>query len=90
MLLNATHTDHRYHSLTGLARRERQAWERVDSLIATKRPGDYAAAVTLLVDLRDISCRNRHDAAFAQRLGTIKARHTKKPALVARLAKAGL
>lgn len=76
--------------LTGLARRERQAWERVDGLIGTKRPGDYAAAVTLLVDLRDISGRNRRDAAFAQRLATIRARHAKKPALLARLAKAGL
>jgi hypothetical protein len=76
--------------LTGMAKRERQAWERVDGLIGTKRPGDYAAAVTLLVDLRDINGRNRRDAAFAQRLATIRARHAKKPALLARLAKAGL
>lgn len=76
--------------LTGLARRERQAWERVDALIGTKRPGDYAAAVTLLVDLRDIGGRNRRDARFAQRLATIRARHAKKPALLARLVKAGL
>ena len=65
--------------LTGLARRERQAWERVDGLIGTKRPGDYAAAVTLLVDLRDMSGLNRRDAAFAQRLATIRSRHAKKP-----------
>lgn len=76
--------------LTGLAKRERQAWERVDGLIGTKRRADYAAAVTLLVDLRDITDRNRRDAAFAQRLATIRARHAKKPALLARLAKAGL
>ena len=76
--------------LTGLARRERQAWERVDGLIGTKRPGDYAAAVILLVDLCDISGRNSRDATFAQRLATIRARHAKKPALLARLAKAGL
>ena len=76
--------------LTGFARRERQAWERVDALIGTKRPGDYAAAVTLLVDLRDIGDRNRHDDTFAQRLAAIRARHAKKPALLAGLAKAGL
>ena len=63
---------------------------RVDSLIGTKRPGDYAAAVTLLVNLRDISDRNRRDTTFAQRLATIRARHPKKAALLARLAKAGL
>jgi len=73
-----------------LARRERQAWERVDGLIGTKRPGDYAAAVTLLLDLRDISGRNKRDATFAQRLATIRTRHAKKAALLARLAKAGL
>lgn len=80
----------RERHLTRLARQERQAWERVDGLIGTKRPGDYAAAVTLLVDLRDISVRNKRDAAFAQRLATIKARRANKPALLARLAKAGL
>jgi len=29
----------------------------VDAPIATKRPGDYAAAVALLKDLRDVSAR---------------------------------
>ena len=32
----------------GLAKRERRAWGRIDALIATKRPRDYDAAVTLL------------------------------------------
>lgn len=76
--------------LTGLANRERQAWERVEGLVGTKRPGDYAAAVTLLVDLRDVSGGNRRDAAFAQRLATFRARHATKPALLARLTKSGL
>jgi len=76
--------------LTGLAKRERQAWERVDSLIGAKRPGEYAAAATLLVDLRDINGRNRRAAAFVQRPATIRTWHAKKPALLARLAKAGL
>jgi hypothetical protein len=76
--------------LTGLAKRERHAWERVDGLIGTKHPGDYGAAVTLLVDLRDIAGRNRRNAVFAQRLATIRAGHAEKPALLARIAKAGL
>lgn len=49
--------------LTDVAGRERQAWNRVDGLIGTKRPGDCASAVTLLVDLRDISARNMRAAA---------------------------
>ena len=38
--------------LAGLAKRIPQAWQRIDALIATKRPRDYDAAVTLLSDLR--------------------------------------
>jgi hypothetical protein len=37
------------------------------------------------VDLRDIGDRNGHVGTFAQRLATIRARHAKTPALLARL-----
>ena len=76
--------------LTGLAKRERQTWQRVEALIRSKRPADYAAAATLLVDLRDVSGRKGRDAAFTQRVGVLRAAHAKKPSLLARLAKAGL
>jgi hypothetical protein len=76
--------------LTGLAKRERQAWQRVDALIASRRPADYTAAVALLVDLRDASGRKGRDAAFTQRIGVLREAHAKKPGLLARLAKAGL
>ena len=49
---------------------------------SARSPGDYAAAVTLLVNLRDTT--------FARRLATISARQAKKPALLAGLANAGL
>jgi hypothetical protein len=73
-----------------LAKRERQAWQRVDALIRSKRPADYADAVKLLVDLRDVSGRKGRDAAFAQRMGVLRETHAKKPSLLARLAKADL
>ena len=76
--------------LTGLAKRERQAWQRVDALVGTKRPADYAAALELLVDLRDVSGRTGRGAAFGQRIAVLREAHAKKPSLLARLGKAGL
>ena len=76
--------------MTGLARRERQTWQRVDALIGTTRPVDYDAAVTLLADLRDVSRRKRRAAEFTQRIGALRDTHAKKPSLLSRLSKAGL
>jgi hypothetical protein len=75
--------------LNGLAKRERQAWQRVDTLIGERRPADYAAAVALLVDLRDVSGRNGRGTAFAQRIRSLRRLHAKKPSLLLRLRKAG-
>jgi hypothetical protein len=76
--------------LTGLAKRERQAWQRVDALVGTKRPADYAAAVELLVDLRDVSGRTGRNAVFGQCIAALRKAHAKKPSLLARLRKVGL
>jgi hypothetical protein len=76
--------------LTGLAKRERQAWQRIDALVGTKRPADYAAAVELLVDLRDVSGRTGRGAAFGRRIAALRQAHAKKPSLLARLRKVGL
>jgi hypothetical protein len=75
--------------LNGLAKRERQAWQRVGGLIGAGRPADYAAAVALLVDLRDVSGKGR-GTAFAQRIHELRRVHAKKPSLLLRLRKAGL
>ena len=76
--------------LTGLAKRERRAWQRVVALVGTKRPADYAAAVELLMDLRDVSERTGRGAAFGRRIAALREAHPKKPSLLARLRKAGL
>lgn len=76
--------------LIDLAKRERQAWQRVDALVGTKRPADYAAAVELLVDLRDVSGRTGRGAAFGQRIDVLREALAKKPSLLARFRKAGL
>lgn len=73
--------------LTDLAKREHQAWRRVDTFISTKRPRDYTAAVTMLLDLRDVSGRKGRGVAFAQRIRALRLAHAKKPSLLLRLRK---
>lgn len=73
--------------LTDLANREHHAWQRVDALIGTKRPGDYDGAVSLLVDLRDVNEQKGRAAKFAQRIGALREAHAKKPSLLARFSK---
>jgi hypothetical protein len=76
--------------LASLAKRERQAWQRVDTLIGTKRPSDYDAAVTLLSDLRDVSGQKGRAGQFVQRISDLRQAHATKPSLLARLKDAGL
>ena len=76
--------------LTDLAKREQQAWQRVDALIDTKRPRDYDAAMQLLSDLRDMSGRKGRETAFTRRIAVPREAHAKKSTLLTRLTKAGL
>jgi hypothetical protein len=76
--------------LIDLGKRERQAWQRVDALIGTRRPADYAAAAELLVDLRDVSERKGRDAEFTERIRGLREAHATKPSLLGRLRRARL
>ena len=76
--------------LSLLAKRQADAWRRVETLIASKRPTEYDAAVTLLQDLREIGERKGRGVEVAQRLRALRDAHAKKPSLFARLRKAGL
>lgn len=80
----------RAERLAHLAAHEAEAWQRVDALIATKRPADYDEAVRLLVDLRDLHAQSGRSAAFATRLGELREQHARKPSFVQRLDRAGL
>jgi hypothetical protein len=76
--------------LSLLAKRQADAWRRVETLIASKRPTEYDAAVTLLQDLREIGERKGRGLEIARRLRALRDAHAKKPSLLARLRKAGL
>jgi hypothetical protein len=66
------------------------AWQRVNDLIATKKPREYDAAVQLMVDLRDLGERDGTTAVFRQRLAELRTVHARKPSLLERLDLAGL
>jgi len=75
----------RQKHLDALAKREAQAWEEIDALIATHQPKKYDEAVQLLRDLRDLAEREgRIDSALA-RLMVMRETHSNKPSLLRRL-----
>ena len=80
----------RQRHLDTLAVDQPTAWQRVDELIATKKPREYDTAVQLLIDLRDLGERDGDTAGFRQRLAELRTVHARKPSLLERLDLAGL
>ncbi len=76
--------------LNRLAEEGDAAWSRVDELIATRKPADYDAAVTLLTDLRALAERKNLDDAFASRITALRQTHARKPSLIERFNRAGI
>ena len=76
--------------LDRLAMNELEAWRRVEALIDTKRPPEYDQAVTLLVDLRDMSARTGRTGAYTERLHDLRGLHARKPSLMERFDRAKL
>jgi hypothetical protein len=80
----------RQRHLDALAVDRPAAWQRVDDLIATKRPREYETAVQLLCDLRGLVERDGDIATFRRRLAVLRTVHARKPSLLERLERAGL
>lgn len=80
----------REQRLNALAGRQEQEWQRVASMIETKRPKEYDAAVVLLSDLKALADRDGDAEAFRQRMRLLRERHARKPSLLDRLDRAGL
>ncbi|MEC3978736.1 hypothetical protein [Amycolatopsis sp. H20-H5] len=76
--------------LDKLAKDEDTAWSRVDTLLATRKPADYDAAVTLLTDLQALAEREDHDDAFTSRTLALRQAHARKPSLIERFNRAGI
>lgn len=75
--------------LDTLVGREAKLWSKVEDLVATKRPKEYAQSIEILIDLRDLAARTE-DVDFQLRLETLRQSHDRKPAFIERLRKAGL
>jgi hypothetical protein len=76
--------------LDKLARREAEAWRKIDALIATRQPGRYDEAVTLLKDLWDMGRHQGRAAGIERRIRRLQDKHAGKPSLLDRLRRAGL
>lgn len=66
------------------------AWSHVDALIATRKPAEYDAAVTLLDELRALAQRDGHSDAFTTRANALRQTHARKPSLIDRLNRASI
>ncbi|HEX5345712.1 MAG TPA: hypothetical protein VFW64_01195 [Pseudonocardiaceae bacterium] len=80
----------REQQLDELARTEDAAWSRVDAMIATRKPAEYDAAITLLTDLHALAERDGRPHTFTQRSMALRQTHTRKPSLIERLNRAGI
>lgn len=66
------------------------AWSRVETMIATKKPAEYDAAVALLTDLQALAERDDHYDTFTSRTIALRRTHARKPSLIERLNRAGI
>ena len=76
--------------LDALAGEGEQAWQRVHTLIDTKKTREYDTAVELLGELRDLSERDGDPDTFNKRLHLLRQQYAGRPGLLQRLDHAGL
>lgn len=75
--------------LQKLTGREPELWKQIETLVATKRPKDYDAAIVILVDLRELAERRHGGAEFSASLARFRQAHARKQSLSDRMARAG-
>jgi len=76
--------------LNDLDKQQETIWEKIASLILTKKPNYYDEAVQLLVDLRDLGKKNKTTIEFNTKLLEVRKKHSRKPGLMSRIDSAGL
>jgi hypothetical protein len=73
-----------------LARDETAAWSRVEAVIATRKPAEYDAVVTLLIDLQALAERDGYCDTFTLRTTALRQTPARKPSLIERLDRVGI
>lgn len=80
----------RIAELEALARREKEVWQEVDTLIRESKAKSYDQAVPLLLKLRDLAIHQRQEAAFQDRLDQLWELYRRRHGLLRRLRQANL
>lgn len=78
----------RERRLDTLAAEGDAAWSRVEAMIATRKPAEYDAAVTLVTDLQALAEREDRYDTFTIRTIALRQTHARKPSLIERLNRA--
>ena len=71
--------------LDAVRQRGANAWRDVEAEIARRNAAAYDRAATLLADLKTVAAEEGTQDAYARRLDDLRARHARKPKLLARL-----
>lgn len=80
----------RERRLDKLADTQDLAWSRVEAMIATRKPAEYDAAITLLRDLQALAEREDRYDRFTERSVALRQTHARIRALIERLDRNGL
>ncbi len=80
----------RQQRLAQLRGRGDAVWDAIETMAASKKPGEYDRAVALLVDLQALAAGDGTAEAFDRRVAQLRQRHERKPSLMGRLDAAGL
>jgi hypothetical protein len=58
--------------------------------IQTRQPKGYNQAIQLLIDLRDLAIRKKHEAVFQAKIENLRVKHAAKVSFLQRLERANL
>lgn len=77
-------------AITGLAGREEEIMQQVDSLVSSKRQTNHEQAIQLLVDFKELAARNKQMEMFVIKIEKLNQKHRRKYNFIQRLVKADL
>jgi hypothetical protein len=84
------HQRERNMYLNQLSKRKLSSWQKIESLLQTKKQSDYDAAVQLLKDLRDVAKRDDHIDEITEKIQELRKKYRTRSAFHRRLTLAGL
>ncbi|HEY5854963.1 MAG TPA: hypothetical protein VIW24_13130 [Aldersonia sp.] len=80
----------RERRLAELGHDEEAAWSRIEAMIATRKPREYDAAITMLTDLQTLAERDGRPESFTRRVLALRHTNARKKGLMERFDRAGV